>query len=150
MAPQTDNEGIARKLYDAWNRRDFDTIAGMVSADAETVIVGSGARFYGPEGLIESDLAWVEAFPDGRVTVDGVTAGADKVAIEYTGTGTHTGTLHTPGGDIPPTGRRVTLGLCDVLTIRDGKIREYRMYFDSVSLLTQLGLMPEASVAAET
>jgi ketosteroid isomerase-like protein len=43
----------------------------------------------------------------------------------------------------------VTLELCDVHTIRDGKIRSVRTYFDSASLLTQLGVMPEAGAPAK-
>ena len=53
----------------------------------------------------------------------------------------------SPGGDIPATGKSVTLELCDVFKIEDGKIKSLRSYFDSASLLMQLGVMPEAGVA---
>ena len=48
------------------------------------------------------------------------------------------------------TGRSVTLQLCDVHDIRDGKIRRVNSYFDSASLLQQLGVMPEARTEAKT
>ena len=38
----------------------------------------------------------------------------------------------------------------DVHDIRDGKIRRLSTYFDSASLLQQLGVMPEAGAAAKT
>jgi ketosteroid isomerase-like protein len=68
--------------------------------------------------------------------------------VLYRGRGTHTGTLKNASGEIPATGREVTLDLCDVLTIKDGKAMSIRTYFDSGSLLAQLGLMPAASVGA--
>jgi steroid delta-isomerase-like uncharacterized protein len=93
---------------------------------------------------------WADGFPDGKVTIDRTIASGDNVVVEYTGTGTQTGTLRGPGGDIPATGRSVTLHLCDVHEIRDGKIRKVSSYFDSASLLEQLGVMPEARAGAMT
>ena len=46
------------------------------------------------------------------------------------------------------TGKSVTLQLCDVFEIENGKIKALRSYFDSASLLTQIGVMPETGVAS--
>lgn len=54
-----------------------------------------------------------------------------------------------PAVQIPATGRSITLNLCDVHEIRDGKIRMVQSYFDSASMLMQLGVMPEAAVGAK-
>jgi steroid delta-isomerase-like uncharacterized protein len=143
-----DNSSIARSLYDRWNEREFDEVAGLMAGDGEIVLVGSGTRFVGPEGSIDFSRMWADGFPDGRVQVDNVFTAGDSVAVEYTGTGTQTGPLRSPGGEIPATGRSVTLHLCDVLEIKDGKIRSVRSYFDSASLLMQLGVMPEAGIQA--
>jgi steroid delta-isomerase-like uncharacterized protein len=150
MSQTETNKQIARKLYDDWNRRDFDAVAAAAAADAEVTIAGSAARFHGPEGLRAFDESWAAAFPDARVEIVTVIASGTNVAVEYTGSGTHTGTLSTPAGDFPATGRAVKLEICDVLTMRGGKIGEYRMYFDSASLLAQLGLAaaPEPAVTA--
>ena len=93
MSQAQENERIARKLYADWNRRDFDGIAAAVADDAEIVLVGAGTRLHGPDGMLASDRAWVEAFPDGRAEIDSVVASADQVVVEFTGTGTHTGAL---------------------------------------------------------
>jgi ketosteroid isomerase-like protein len=143
-----DNATIARTLYEDWNARDFDHAASLVADDGEIVVVGSGQRFRGPDGMREYDRMWADAFPDGKVTIDDIVSAGDTVVVCFTGRGTHTGTLRTPGGDIAPTGRSLTLELCDVLEIRDGKVRSGRTYFDSGSLLMQLGVMPEARVTA--
>jgi steroid delta-isomerase-like uncharacterized protein len=144
-----DNAGIARSLYDHWNERQFDQIAELMAADGEIVLVGSNTRFRGPSGAIEFSHMWADAFPDGRVKMDNVIASGDYVVLQFTGTGTQTGALKSATGEIPPTGHSITLNLCDVHEIRDGKIRSVQSYFDSASMLTQLGVMPEVAVAAK-
>jgi ketosteroid isomerase-like protein len=122
LMPQ-DNVRIARSLYDYWNERQFDKVAELMAADGEIVLVGSDTRFHGPSGAIEF--------------------------FQFTGKGTQTGALKSPTGEIPATGRSITLNLCDVQEIRDGKIRLVQSYFDSASMLMQLGVMPEAAVGAK-
>ena len=138
-----DNIRIARSLYDHWNERQFDKIAELMAADGEIVLVGSDTRFRGPSGAIEFSEMWADGFPDGRLKIDNVIASGDHVVLQFTGKGTQTGALKSPTGEIPATGRSVTLNLCDVLEIRDGKIRSVQSYFDSASMLMQLGVLPE-------
>ena len=139
-----DNSSIAQQLYSFWNERNFDGVADLMASDGEIVLVGSGTRFEGPQGGREFSQMWADGFPDGEVTIDDVIAAGDKVVVQHTGRGTHTGPLRSPGGEIPATGRSVTLQLCDVFRIENGKIRSCHSYFDSASLLTQIGVMPAA------
>ncbi len=136
-------EKIARSLYEHWNKREFDKIESLYDDDCEIVIVGSDTRFRGRSGALEFERMWADAFPDGKVTIDKVVTAGDCAVVEYTGTGTQTGKLRTPGGDIEATGRSVTLRLCDVMEFRGERIRALRTYFDSAALLMQLGVMPE-------
>jgi ketosteroid isomerase-like protein len=57
--------------------------------------------------------------------------------------GTHTGVLATPQGDLLPTGRKLELRFRDVFQVKAGKAVAHRLYFDNVEFLTQLGLMPQ-------
>jgi steroid delta-isomerase-like uncharacterized protein len=140
------NAEIARSLYEHWNAREFDRIADLMADDGEIVVVGSDTRFQGPDGAIEFARMWADGFPDGKATIDRTIESGDTVVVEFTGTGTQTGTLRAPGGDVPATGRSVTLNLCDVHDIRGDKIQSMRTYFDAASLLQQLGVTPEARV----
>lgn len=139
-----DNVRIARSLYEYWNERQFDKMAELMADDGEIVLVGSDTRFRGPSGAIEFANMWADGFPDGRATITNVIASGDHAVVQFTGTGTHTGVLRTGAGEIPATGRSVTLDFCDFLEIQDGKIHLSQSYFDSASMLIQLGLMPEA------
>ena len=142
-----DNADLARRVHEAWNERKFDEIAELTAPDSTITIVGSGDTFEGVEGSRAYNEMWAAGFPDAAVTVDRVIASGDHVVVEFTGRGTHTGTLRTSMGDIPATGRSLTLQLCDVMEIRDGMIQGQRTYFDTGSMMAQLGLMAEQTAS---
>ncbi len=143
-----DNSDIARSLYECWNARELERAAELMKDEGEVVLVGPDVRLHGPDGLLDLERMWASAFPDGRMAIDRVVASGDCVCVEVCLRGTHTGELRFPGGDIAPTGRSLTLRMCDVLEFRDGKVRTLRSYFDSASLLHQLGALPEPAVGA--
>ena len=103
-----DNATLARRMYAAWNERNFDEIAEATAPDAILTVVGSGDTFEGPDGSRVYNAMWADGFPDGEVTVDRLIEAGDLVVVEFTGRGTHTGTLETSMGSIPATGRSVT------------------------------------------
>ena len=140
-----DNVTFLRRIYEAWNDRDFDVYADAMAPDGKIVIVGSGDVFVGPDGSRQYDESWANGFPDGRITIDNIFADGDRVVVEFTGRGTHTGTLETSMGAFPATGKSLTLKLCDVVELKDGKVQEQRTYFDSGSMMAQLGLAAEQS-----
>jgi steroid delta-isomerase-like uncharacterized protein len=136
----TDNATLARSLYEGFNERDFDRLADLMAPDGTITIVGSGDTYTGPDGARRYNRMWADAFPDGRITIGNLIDVGDTVVVEFTGRGTHTGALAVPGGSIAATGRPVTLQLCDVLELADGKVTTQRTYFDAASLLAQLGV----------
>lgn len=138
-----DNVTLVRSLYDGWNKRNFEMLADAMASDGKIIIVGSGETFEGREGSLAYSALWADGFPDAVVTIDNIVAEGDKVVVEFTGRGTHTGTLLTPMGPIPATGRSVTLNLCEVIELSDGKVKTQRSYLDSGSVMAQLGLAAE-------
>src|SRR3712207_7630730 len=50
-----------------------------------------------------------EAFPDFQLIATRVVEEGSTVIMHFRAEGTHQKTFHTPGGDIPPTSRRVNL-----------------------------------------
>ena len=143
-----DNATLIRSLYDAWNRRDFEVGVQAMAPDGRITFMGTGETFEGPEGARRFGKAWADGFPDGQVTVDSVVAEGDQVVAEYTGRGTHTGTFETSMGSIPATGKSMTLKVCDVYDIEDGKVKSQRTYLDTGSMMAQLGLLPEQTATA--
>ena len=52
--------------------------------------------------------------------------------------GTHLGPLM----GIPPTGKRVTIGVIDIVRVVEGKIVEHWCVVDQMGLMQQLGVLP--------
>ncbi|HEX6536842.1 MAG TPA: ester cyclase [Gemmatimonadaceae bacterium] len=137
-----DNARIAASLLDLWNDRDFDQLARVATADVECVNVPfDNTTYRGPNGYREFVQGWATAFPDGRAEIRRIVADESGAVVEYTGRGTNTGPLVTPNGTIQPTGRAGELDLCDVVEIENGKVRRIRSYYDSATLMRQLGVL---------
>jgi steroid delta-isomerase-like uncharacterized protein len=139
----SDNVTKAKQTYEDWNDRNIDGFAEAL-ADGVLIIAGSGDRLEGREGARQFGEMWSNGFPDGRIEIDNVVDGGDQVVVQFTGRGTHTGTLASPTGEIPATGRSITLKLCDVWQFEGGTAKSVTTYFDSGAMMAQLGLMPEA------
>lgn len=138
-----DLSAVVRKMYDAFNAHDLDGVAACAQADARAMSVPFGARL----GFREDAELWLKAFPDAKCEVTNLICQGECVIAEFTGRGTHTGPLKGPSGDIPATGRRAEVQCVDVFRFRGGKIADSKLYFDSATLLTQLGLGMGASAA---
>lgn len=82
--------------------------------------------------------AFYTAFPDSRWTIDDMIAEGDRVVTKKTMAGTHTGDL----GDMPATGRTVTIQYVDIMRLSQGKIVEHWMCMDQLAFLQQLGAAP--------
>lgn len=80
------------------------------------------------------------AFPDLQTTVEDVIAEGDKVVTRWTVRGTHQGEVEEFG---PPTGRRTEIKGITIHRIEGDKIVEEWNSYDNLSVMQQLGLMPE-------
>jgi len=80
--------------------------------------------------------------PDLRLEVTQLLTDGPAAAAEGTLTGTHDGVLHTPNGDVPPTGRTVTLRWAAVYAVEGDTLKSEHLFFDQLDFLGQLGLLP--------
>lgn len=133
----------ARAVIEAFNSKDWDRARATITPDFDYDEVATGRRLTGAEATLEAWRGWAAAFPDSNGSYRALhVAGNDTVVVEVTWSGTHRGPLPTPGGTIQPTGRSIAVPACMVFEIANGKARAQRHYFDMVTLLRQLGVMP--------
>ncbi len=111
--------------------------------------MAAGQTLHGPEGCRQWLATFRTALPDARVELTNVLVDGDRVATEHVGRGTHRGPFVTPAGPIPPTGRPVELRIAEMYQVRAGKIRYLRAYYDSATLMRQLGLLPRHGSSAD-
>jgi ketosteroid isomerase-like protein len=84
-----------------------------------------------------------EAFTDIELDVTPLDVGADQACVEWIATATHSGPLVVDEDVvIGPTGGRFTLRGITVADFDGDRIRAFRQYWDEVSLLEQLELVP--------
>ncbi len=138
----SDPTTIARETFDAWNRRDWDTLRRMLHA-GYSYTGGDGQRQDGPEAGLALYQMYAAAFPDGKIDIQHVHTVGDVVVTEFIARGTHQGDLM----GIAPTGRRMEMPVCSVMEMRDGKVHTEREYFDMAHMMQQLGVMPAPATA---
>ncbi|HLG96208.1 MAG TPA: ester cyclase [Bryobacteraceae bacterium] len=129
-----------QKGTDTFNAHDINSFSAVLADDV--VFEAPGVRGEGKAACADFFASWFMAFPDARVDVDNLHVVDDVAVEEGRFTGTHNGVLRIGNGDVPPTGRPVALNYIQVLRIRNGKHASFRLMFDRLLMLEQLGLMP--------
>ena len=142
-----ENEALVRSQLALYNSHPSDPAwiekrVATLAEGCEITDVPSGTVYRGADGFKQNSQLFTEGFPDNSIEITNVVATEDQVVVEFIGRGTNTGPLHLPTGDVPPTGRKGALQCCNVYQIANGKIVCLRSYYDAMSLLRQLGLVP--------
>ena len=132
------NKAVARAaLFDYLNHRDFKRFEEVHTRDFVKHYNNSPA-----ENLSEEMLDAKKQFDpssDLTFTENWMIAEGDKVAVCFTGKGTHDGAFR----GIPATGKRYELSSMIVWRFVDGKIAEEWVFFNELDLYRQLGLFKE-------
>src|SRR5207247_7115536 len=93
----------------------------------------------GPTKIVELFKSWKTAFPDATGTVTSAVSSGGIAVLEVTWKGTHDGPLGTAEGTIPASGKHQETPGAYFFSFEGGKIKESRQYFDSMTLLKQVG-----------
>ncbi|MBA3842855.1 MAG: ester cyclase, partial [Actinobacteria bacterium] len=101
-----------------------------------------GAHISGRDDVIGFLAVFQEAFPDLRLKLKQLLTDGAAAAAEGTLTGTHTGVLHAPNGDVAPTGRVLELRWAAVYVTEGDTLKSEHLFFDQMDFLGQLGLLP--------
>jgi ketosteroid isomerase-like protein len=127
----------------AFNAHDVDGLTDLIADDARYQAPG-GMSGAGKQACAQFFAGWLSAFPDARVAVRDLYICGDVAVEGGTFTGTHTGILHAPAGDVPPTGKEVSVDYVQTIRFRDGKQTAFSLMYDRLQLLEQLGRSPVA------
>ena len=130
-----------RAGHEAFNRRDFGAMVRDYAERISWIDRALGITFTTPQEFTTDFLAgWVDASSDCRVTDAQYADAGDAVVARFTVRGTNDGPL----GPFPATGNEWSLPICELWHFdTDGRVVGGEIYYDQVSLLTQLGLMPQ-------
>ena len=134
-----------RAGHEAFNRRDFQAMTEHY-ADSITWTDHAQGRTFRTRREFRDDFlqGWVRASSDIQVTDARYLDAGQTAVCTFTVAGTQDGPL----GPFPATGKEFALPLCELWHFDpSGRVVGGDLYYDQVSLLTQLGLMPQPSDA---
>jgi steroid delta-isomerase-like uncharacterized protein len=136
----------SRKFAETFNKHDLDAVAKLYAEDAVAYDPMYPEPLRGRDAIRKDTASFFRAFPDIRMEVINTFEkddrnGADELRL----TGTQTGPLETPTGQVvPPTNKRIEMRGAGVARLNErGEIVEERRYYDVGTILRQLGLTPE-------
>ncbi|HEU5424386.1 MAG TPA: ester cyclase [Nitrolancea sp.] len=134
-----------RAGHEAFNRRDFEAMTRRYADRIAWTDHSQGRTFTTPQEFRDDFLpGWVQASSDIRITDPSYLDAGDTVVARFTCKGTHDGPL----GPFPASGRAFALPLCELWHFdASGRVVGGDLYYDQVSLLTQLGQIPQPSSA---
>jgi steroid delta-isomerase-like uncharacterized protein len=132
-----------RAGHEAFNQRDFEAMTGHYADSITWTDQAQGRTFRTPQEFRDDFLpGWVETSSDIRLTGLRYIDAGQTVVCTFTAVGTQDGPL----GPFPATGKTFALPLCEMWHFdSSGRVVGGDLYYDQVSLLTQLGLMPQPS-----
>jgi predicted ester cyclase len=134
-----DARDVILKHVAAINDRESD--ADPWAADAQ--LVAPAGQATGRDDVIGFLGVFQEAFPNLRLEITQLLTDGPAAAAEGTIVGTHDGVLHTPNGDVAPTGRAVELRWAAVYVTDADTLKSEHLFFDQMDFLGQLGLLPD-------
>ena len=127
-------DAFLKRREHAWLERDPAAVAADYADDCvvESPTYGS---LSGRDAIRGVYATWLDAFPDLKFVHDEVLVDGDRVALFFTSSGTNL----KPFGSIPASGRNMVLRGVFLMTFRDNQIVHEKRYYDSTSLLVQIG-----------
>lgn len=131
------NNDVVRRIYEELvNAQRLDLLDGYFSPDYVNHKTPGGR-----EGTKQLFLMLFAAFPDVQVAIDSMCDAGDRVWVRITMRGTHRGAfMGRPG-----TGKTFTATTMNEVRLEDSKVVEEWGVTDTLAMMQQLGLLPEAT-----
>ena len=140
-----ENKALVRRFVDeVQSAGNIDAIDELCSPEFVNHSAPSGMP-PNREGVKQVTAMFRQAFPDSYFTVEDMIAEGDKVATHKTFHGTHEGEFM----GMPPTGRRVSMELIDIVRISEGRVVEHWSMGDNLGMMQQLGVIPRPGERSE-
>jgi predicted ester cyclase len=127
---------IIEELHQAFTDRNLEKIASFWHE--EISYLAPGLELKGKVARIAAEQAVLNALGQTHIQVERRLIAGNTVIEEDIMTGIHSGTLITPAGDLPATGKPIRLRYSQILDIEDKLIIQQHVYYDRLELLAQL------------
>ncbi|GAA5179060.1 ester cyclase [Rugosimonospora acidiphila] len=136
-----DNKALVRRYIETWNRGDLPGMAEFWSPD---MVHHTRMGSHGFNAVLNIVSGFMTAFPDLQFEIVDLVADGDRVASRMIARATHTGEYM----GMPATGKPVECSVFGIARVAGGKLVEHWGVTDELHLMQQVGLLPEAVLAA--
>jgi steroid delta-isomerase-like uncharacterized protein len=134
------NAGDAvQKNFDAWNSHDAEKVAALYTDDVVYEDVAYGEVAHGHNELRKLATDFFAAVPDLKLEVIAVSGEGDNGWAEWKFSGTDAGLYKT--------GKKFSVRGASLFQIRDGKFSQNKDFYDSASIMRQVGVLPEPNAS---
>jgi predicted ester cyclase len=141
---------VNSELLDLYvERYNAGELGGVMDLYAEDAVQNMpDGSFEGRRAIRERLAQDLNAFSDVNHTVRSFVEQGDAFCDEWTFAGTHSAPLLLPDDrELAPTGKRVEIAGMEYCQMRDRRLIVDTLYYDNLSVLAQLGLVPEPALA---
>ena len=132
------SKAVVRQYFEVLDRNREHPVS-MCTDDFKFTVFGSPT--IGLQESVPFSKIFFEGIPDLRHPLDELIAEGSTVAFRYHYEGTHTRELI----GAPPTGNKIYYYGIGFMRVRDGKVSEFIVSPDRVTLMQQIGLLPADS-----
>ena len=131
---------VMKGMMDAINSKDFEKATTFFTEDLVYEDVPSGHLWRSAKEYIEIAKAVRRSFPDRKWEMKSAFSDGKYIATESVWSGTFN---HSDAPEKPATGKYVSVQCISITELRDGKIYRNRDFYDNLTFMQQLGLLPE-------
>jgi steroid delta-isomerase-like uncharacterized protein len=140
-----ENEALIRQFFEIFNSVQGDMVklktAAWDSIFSSDYVIHFTTRDMNLEQFIQYNAVIFTAFPDTYFTIDEMIVKEDKVVTRYT----MRGTFKKEYRGIAPTGKQIAIKGVSIDRIAKGRVVETWDYPDLLSVMIQLGVIPDLS-----
>lgn len=132
---QNQNKEIVREVIAAIDNNNFDKLNKLFTDDFG--LSGPGAlQPWRVDDIFQAIKVHYASFPDWTHNIEELIAEGDKVVVKLTQVGTHKAQYK----GIAATGKKITNPAISIMTIVDGKVKDWWVIEDNLGFMQQLGM----------
>ncbi len=135
-AGKDNSSDLVQREFAAWNSHDPDKVASFYTDDVVYEDVAFGLKAHGRAELRKMAADFFANVPDLKLEAVNSTSMGNRGSVEWVFSGTDTGLYKT--------GKKFSVRGASIYELRGGKFSANRDYYDSASIMRQVGLLPAA------
>ena len=131
------DEAVVRRFYEQMNNERKNELASELFTADHRMHDPQVPCDDGPQGMAAVAATYQNGV-NGHWQIEEMFSAGDRVAVRWTGSGTHVGEVN----GIPPSGKPIRVDAITIHRMADGKIAETWEVWDTLGFLQQIGVVP--------